>query len=80
MSGLRVTTTAEVSMELSTYDADRQREIHEALDRLADASAQGAGTPDGVGRRAELLPGMAFHWVVLEAPRLAIVWQIVLRS
>jgi hypothetical protein len=75
-----VTTTAEVATELGTYDAERQAEIHAALDRLADASAQGAGTPDGVGARAELLPGMNFHWVVLEAPRLAIVWQIVVRG
>ncbi|WP_405583153.1 hypothetical protein [Streptomyces sp. NBC_01190] len=80
MSGLRVTTTAEVSMELGTYGAERQEELHAALDRLADASAIGAGTPDGVGWYAELLPGMAFHWVVLEQPRLAIVWQIVLRN
>jgi hypothetical protein len=67
-------------MELGTYGAERQEEIHAALDRLADASEVGAGTPDGVGWRAELLPGMDVHWVVLEAPRLAIVWQMVVRG
>ncbi|WP_329177896.1 MULTISPECIES: hypothetical protein [unclassified Streptomyces] len=77
MSGVRVTTTAEVAMELGTYGAERQEEIHEALDRLADASAIGVGAPDGVGLRAEVMPGMYAHWVLLEAPRLAIVWQVV---
>jgi plasmid stabilization system protein ParE len=78
VSGVRVTTTAEVATELGTYGPERQREIHDALDRLADASALGVGTPDGVGLRAEVLPGMHAHWVLLPAPRLAIVWQVVL--
>jgi hypothetical protein len=77
VSGVRVTTTAEVAKELGTYGPERQEEIHAALDRLADASALGVGTPDGVGLRAEVLPGMFAHWVLLEPPRLAVVWQVV---
>jgi plasmid stabilization system protein ParE len=80
VSGVRVTTTAEVAKELGTYAAERQEEIHAALDRLADASALGVGAPDGVGLRAEVLPGMFAHWVLLEQPRLAIVWQVVVAA
>ncbi|MBY8882658.1 hypothetical protein [Actinacidiphila acidipaludis] len=76
MNGVRVTTTAEVAKELGTYGAERQEQIHEALDRLADASALGVGTPDGVGLRAEVLPGLTAHWVLLAPPGLAIVWQV----
>ncbi|MHA6757068.1 hypothetical protein [Streptacidiphilus sp. PAMC 29251] len=80
MSGFRVTTTVEVSMELGAYGADIQPLIKEALDQLSDESAMVAGMPDGPGRHAELLPGTDFYWVVLERPRLVIVWQITTRS
>jgi hypothetical protein len=76
MSGFRVTTTVEVSMELGAYGSDLQPLIQEALERLSDETAMAQGTPDGPGRHAELLPGTDFYWVVLERPRLVIVWQI----
>jgi hypothetical protein len=80
VSGFRVTTTVEVSMELGAYGSERQPLIQEALGELSDESAMILGAPDGPGRHAELLPGTDFYWVVLERPRLVIVWQIAARS
>lgn len=80
VSGFRVTTTAEVGMELGTYGPERRAVIQGALDQLSDQSAIGLGIPDGVGWHGELLPGLNFYWVALERPRLAIVWQIVVRD
>ncbi|MHA6765369.1 hypothetical protein [Streptacidiphilus sp. PAMC 29251] len=79
MSGFRVTTTVEVSMELGAYGSERQPLIQEALEQLSDETALAQGTIYGPGRHAELLPGMVFSWVVLEQPRLVIVWQIATR-
>ncbi len=76
MSGFRVTTTVEVSKELGAYGAERRPLIQEALDLLSDESAMRAGRPDGPGRCAELIPGTAFYWFVLEHARLVVVWQI----
>ncbi|WP_042392702.1 hypothetical protein [Streptacidiphilus carbonis] len=75
MSGFRVTTTVEVDKELGAYGGERRREVEDALERLSDESAVVLGTPDGPGRYAELMPGLAFYWIVLERPRLVVVWQ-----
>jgi len=76
VSGFRVTTTVEVSKELGAYGEERRPLIEEALGLLSDESALLAGLPDGPGRCAELIPGTAFYWFVLEQPRLVVVWQI----
>ncbi|QMU77080.1 hypothetical protein GXW83_16560 [Streptacidiphilus sp. PB12-B1b] len=76
MSGFRVTTTVEVSKELGAYGPERQPLIQAALEMLSDESAMAAGTADGPGRYAELLPGTTFYWLVLERPRLVVVWQV----
>ena len=75
MSGFRVTTTVEVSKELGAYGEDRRQQVEQALDLLSDESALVLGTADGQGRYAELMPGLAFFWIVLERPRLVVVWQ-----
>lgn len=66
-------------MELGAYGSELQPLIQEALGKLSDESAMAQGTPDGPGRHAELLPGTDFYWVVLERPRLVVVWQITTR-
>jgi hypothetical protein len=76
MSGFRVTTTVEVSKEISAYGEERRLQVEEALGGLSDESAMSQGAPDGPGRYGELLPGLAFFWVVLERPRLVLVWQM----
>lgn len=76
MSGFRVTTTVEVSKEWGVYEEERRLRVQEALDRLSDETALELGVPDGAGRHAELTPGMVFSWVVLERPRLVVVWQL----
>jgi hypothetical protein len=67
-------------MELGAYGSDLQPLIQGALEQLSDESAMAQGTPEGPGRHAELLPGTDFSWVVLERPRLLIVWQIATRN
>ena len=76
VSGFRVTTTAEVAMEIGAYGAERRAVIEEALGQLSDETSLSWGAPDGPGRYAELLPGTAFYWLVLERPRLVVVWQM----
>jgi hypothetical protein len=83
MSGFRVTTTAEVAMELGAYGDERQQEVRQALDELADAFSPVPGpssaTPAGAGGQAELMPGVVFSWVVVPHARLVIVWQATAR-
>lgn len=76
MSGFRVTTTVEVSKEMGAYGPERRPLIEDALGLLSDESALAVGMPYGPGRCAELIPGTAFYWVVLEQPRLVVVWQM----
>ncbi|MBC3839275.1 hypothetical protein GXW82_00935 [Streptacidiphilus sp. 4-A2] len=75
-----MTTTVEVSKELGAYGAEHRPLIQGALELLSDESAMLAGLPDGPGRYAELIPGTAFHWFVLEHSRLVVVWQIATRD